>query len=177
MGNALMDQLLKAGVVDKKKANRAKQQKRDKAKKGDGQQEAQARARELEQQRKAKAERDRELNLQRQQEKAEKARQAQVKQWMEDHKIKRVDAEITYNFQHGERIPSILVTESLRDQLMKGQIRPVLWGDGYELLPRAIADRIAEIMPDIVVVSDSKPQSQEDEQAYADFPVPDDLIW
>lgn len=182
MGNALMDQLLKAGVVDKKKANRAKQQKRDQAKKGQSQQEAQARAREIEQQKKAKAQRDRELNLQRQKEQAEKEKWARVKQLIDTHKVNRQnggreEAEVSYHFQHEDRIPSMQVNENLRQQLVKDQLRPVLWDEVYELIPTAIAERIEQEIPGLVAVSQERDLSSDEAKAYEAFPVPDDLIW
>lgn len=177
MGNGLMDQLLKAGVVDKKKANRAKQQKRDQAKKGQNKDEAQARAREIERQRKEKAERDRALNRERQQAQEEKARLAQIQQLIEAHRIDRKDAEIPYHFNHGDRIPSILVTEAMRVQLMRDKLRLVLWKEQYELLPRPAADQIMERDASIVVVPDQREMTEEEAQAYEDFPIPDDLMW
>lgn len=177
MGNAMMEQLLKAGLVDKKQANRAKQKKRDQTKQGEQQAETKARAAEIEQQRQAKLARDRELNQQRQREQAEKAQRAQLAQWVSDHQVSRRGAEFSYHFTHGERIPSILVTEEQREALGRGRLQIVQWENEYHLLPAAMAEKIAGIAPECVVQQPSRQLSEEEAQAYEDFPIPDDLIW
>lgn len=175
MGNAMMDQLLKAGLVDKKKASRAKQQKRDKKKAGEDN--TQARARQLERERQEKAERDRLLNQQKQYEQEQQAAQAQIRQMVKDHRLSRKDAEIPYHFTHGDRIPSILVTEDMRQQLARDQLHVVYCDDVYEIVPNDIAKKIRQRNPAAVISSVDQSLSDEEAKAYEDFPVPDDLVW
>ena len=111
MAKSLADQLLGAGLVDRKKAQKVKNEKRkqdnhNRKHKIDVVDEVKLAA---EQARKDKIERDRELNLQRKQEADQKALQAQAKQIIDHAKIKLMDADIKYNFvdQHDKKIKSI----------------------------------------------------------------------
>lgn len=177
MGNAMMDQLLKAGVVDKKKANRAKQQRRDQQRQGQAQDASRERMQAIEQQQRAKAEHDRELNRQRQQAQQVKAQQEQIQQLIEAHKLKRDDADIPFHFSYGDRIPSILVSAQQRAQIATNKLRIVNAGDGFELVPCDVADKICQRDAALVVTADQREMDDDEARAYEAFPVPDDLIW
>jgi uncharacterized protein YaiL (DUF2058 family) len=59
-----------------------------------------------------------------------------------------------------------------------GRLSIVSIGGGFELVPRVIADKIAERAPDIVVrVAKAAPQAVEEDDPYADFKIPDDFTW
>jgi len=66
------------------------------------------------------------------------------------------------------------MTQSLQDQLK--EVGLVAFGAGYELVPRATAERIRGIDIEAVLVLNNAGSDAEDD-AYADFPVPDDLMW
>ena len=52
--------------------------------------------------------------------------------------------DIPYRFTDGDRIRDVLVNEPLRAQLAAGTLAIVRHGQGYELLPRAAADKVYE---------------------------------
>ncbi len=180
MSSSLQDQLLAAGLVKKKDAKRAEHDKRKQKKRNRGKPRGPDESSELARHYAAReAARARELNEQRQQAARRKAVQAEVKQLAEQHKVARDGAEIPYQFTHGKRIRQIMVTEPLRQRLVAGQLAVIAVGQRYHLVPDAIAARIAERAPESVLVRNaSQPgvgNAQDD--PYADYQVPDDLIW
>ncbi|MEO7929378.1 MAG: DUF2058 family protein, partial [Lysobacter sp.] len=78
---------------------------------------------------------------------------------------------------------SVLVNDVLRGHLAKGVLVIVRHGDGYELVPRAAAEKIRERDADVIVLDhrrgdDGKVgEASEDDEYYSRFQVPDDLIW
>jgi hypothetical protein len=88
------------------------------------------------------------------------------------------NGDIPYNFTIGTKIERIHVSEKVRDHLVAGRLAIVSHGGGFELVPRVIADKIAERAPDIVVrVARAAPQAVEEDDPYADFKIPDDFTW
>lgn len=182
MSKSLHEQLLKAGLVDKKKADKVARDKKNKAKKGPKQKKADkgkldaskaAAIREAQE----KAERDRQLNEARAEAQAEKAVLAQVKQLIETHRQKKEPGEASYRFKDGKKIHTLMLTEAMTKALYAGQLVVVRWGDGFELLPAEAAEKVAARDATIVI----KPQKSEDKPAeddpYADYQIPDDLMW
>jgi uncharacterized protein YaiL (DUF2058 family) len=131
--------------------------------------------------------RDRELNR-RQQEKAEtKARLAQIKQLIDQHRLAETPGpggpdpasppDQFYNFVDGAKIRRIQVDDTTRDKLVRGEIVIVKFNARYELVPAAIATRIGERDPRCILNSSVPPGGANSESAYEGHPVPDDLIW
>lgn len=179
MRNPLQEQLLKAGLVKK---NQVAQVAREQAKKHQGKAPVAPGAEELEARRlqAEKAERDRAIAAQRNaQARAHEAR-AQVQQLVEAHKVKR-EGEIAYRFADGDKIKDVLVNAALRAQLADGTLVIVRHGEGYELLPRAAADKVYERDATRIVLDHGRVQSgsgdNADDEYYKQFEVPDDLIW
>jgi uncharacterized protein YaiL (DUF2058 family) len=177
---SLQEQLLKAGLVDKKKVKLANQEKSKQHKielrTGDKKQN-ESREAALEVQRK-QAERARELNAQRDAAAAQKAVEAQIAQMVKTNRQPKGNGDIAYNFTIGTKIERIHVSEKVRDHLVAGRLAIVGHGGGFELVPRVIADKIAERAPEIVVrVAKAAPQAVEEDDPYADFKIPDDFTW
>jgi len=179
MRNPLQEQLLKAGLVKK---NQVAQVVREQAKKHQGKAPVAPSAEELEARRlqAEKAERDRAIAAQRNaQARAHEAR-AQVQQIVEAHKVKR-EGEIAYRFADGDKIRDVLVNAALRAQLADGTLVIVRHSEGYELLPRAAADKVYERDATRIVLDHGRVQSgsgdNADDEYYKQFEVPDDLIW
>jgi uncharacterized protein YaiL (DUF2058 family) len=179
MRNPLQEQLLKAGLVNKAKAAQVV---REQAKKHKGKAPAAPSAEQVEAQRlqAQKAERDRALAAQRNAQTRASEAHAQVRQIVEAHKVKR-EGEIAYRFTDGDVIRSVLVNEALRAQLAGGTLVIVRHGEGYELLPRAAADKVAERDAAMIVLDHGRTEAgsgnDADEEYYKQFEVPDDLVW
>lgn len=176
---SLQDQLLKAGLVDKKKVKLAnqeknKQQKIERRAGVESVDVAREAAREAQRQ---QAERARELNAQRDAAAAEKALAAQIAQMIQQNKQSKGGGDIAYNFAIGSKVERIYVSEKVRDHLVAGRLAIVLVGDGFELVPRVVADKIAERAPDRVVRVAKASNEVEADDPYADFKIPDDFSW
>ena len=100
-----------------------------------------------------------------------------------DNKLDRSKGEVPYGFTYGKKVKKIYVTEAQRDQLVDGQLGIVTLvinheGRRFELVPRAIADKIRERDEAFFVDLGEPTKSEPDENdPYADYQVPDDLIW
>ena len=174
--SSLKDQLLNAGLVSKKQAQQAGKQKHRQKQQGQDTEAQQAKLR-AEQARKEKAERDRELNRQRQQAAEEKAIAAQIKQLIETNRISMADGETPYNFTDGSKIKKLYVTELQSTQLSKGILAIVRLGEGYALVPFKVAERIAQRDETIVLVLHQGGDEIDEDDPYADYQIPDDLMW
>lgn len=185
MGDSLRDQLLKAGLVTDKQAaraetERARQQHRQK-KSGrpvpDGQ--AAARRQETQQQQAAKAARDRQLNQTRQEKAAARARAAEIRQLIEQHRLPVLEGEALdyFNFVAGRKIRRVAVDTERRERLRKGELA-IVWFEGRTaVLPAAIAERIQERDERAVIPFQDGPEQVDEDDPYKDFVVPDDLRW
>lgn len=180
MAISLQEQLLKAGVASKQQAKQAKQDKRKQAKQNKGAAQAddsaaQQAARDAARQ--AKQEKDRELNRQRQQEQARKAALAEVRQLLQQHAVNPPrDGETRYNFVHENKVKSLWINQALLNQLARAQLLIVFFDERYQLVPAEIAERIAERLPEAVLPRPQQDTPDEDDP-YADYQIPDDLMW
>lgn len=176
---SLQDQLLKAGLADEKKAKTIRSEKRKQRKqqpKGAVQvNEAEIRARQA---REEKAERDRQLNLERQQAAERKAIQAQIRQLVESNRLDRSRGETSYQFVHDKKIKKIFVDDKMVDQLSRGRLAIVHVNDNYEILAEGVARKIMERDENAVVVLHDRNQDDlGEDDPYAGYEIPDDLMW
>ncbi|ATI00477.1 MULTISPECIES: DUF2058 domain-containing protein [Alcaligenes] len=176
---SLQEQLLKAKLVDQKKIKRANQDKsqQKKIQRRTGVQELdESRQAALEAQQKQR-ETVRELNAQRDAEAQKKAIQAQIQQMIQQSRQGRGGGDIAYNYTYGSKIERIYVSAAVRDQLAAGQLVIVKPADTAELVPRVVADKIAERDPDIVVRVKKTESRPAEDDPYAEYKIPDDLMW
>jgi uncharacterized protein YaiL (DUF2058 family) len=179
MANSFGDQFLKAGLVNKARLNEAKKSKSKQEKLKHKQKiEVVDEAAEAARQAAAeKAARDRELNRQKKEELERKAVHAQVRQLIELNRLPRDDGEVGYNFQDGAAIRKIFVTEDIRDKLASGLLAIVRLDDGYEVIPSIVAEKILHRDASCIVSQSSNRQESGEDDPYADYQVPDDLMW
>ncbi|WP_163835390.1 DUF2058 domain-containing protein [Spartinivicinus ruber] len=180
MSKSLQDQLLNAGLVDKKKANQIKKSQHKQKKTKQKSKEATIDETKLSAQQaiEEKAERDRQLNLERKAEAEKKAIAAQIKQLIELNKVAKGDGDIGYNFTDDKKIKKIYVTEQIQVDLSKGRLAIVKLSEGYELIPKGIAEKIKLRDESCVVYSaDNTQQGIDEDDPYADYQIPDDLMW
>ena len=180
--NPLQEQLIKAGLVKKSKvAEVAREQ--HKARQGKGPAAPSEIQLEAERVRAEKVERDRALAA----EHKAKARiaelRAQARQIITDKKVPR-SGESEYRFTADGAIRTLLVNDDLRKKLSSGALVIARIDERYELLPRAAADKVRERDASLIVLdhgqaagSEPAAASSEDDAYYAQFKVPDDLVW
>ena len=63
------------------------------------------------------------------------------------------------------------------DPLSRGQLAIVRLDQGYELVPAKVAEKISQRDPQCVVVLNEARTELDEEDPYADFQIPDDLMW
>jgi uncharacterized protein YaiL (DUF2058 family) len=180
VGNSLQDQLLKAGLVDEQKLKQAKTAKRRKKKQAKGPTSAEEQQR-LRAAATEKARRDRELDRQRQEAAARKAEEHALRQLIHAHRVLRGDGDVAFNFQDGAALKRLYVTADQQRALVQGRLALVRQDAGYELVPAEVAEKLLSRDPALVLVLNrpdegGEPQGDENDP-YADYQVPDDLIW
>jgi len=190
MSKSLQDQLLNAKLVDSKKAKKiAKESRKAKNEQRRNKEEnisdAQAAALKAKQEKLAK---DTELNRQKNAKQEEKAVAAQISQMILHYRIARQTGDIEYNFTDGKTIKKILLSQQTSNEIIRGRLCIAKLNDGYEIIPRPVADKIRERHEHTIVVCNEKPTEklsstddtgtiQSDADYYAQFEIPDDLDW
>lgn len=176
---SLQDQLLKAGLADEKKAKAVRNEKRKNRKQ---QPKGAAQVNETEmlarQTREEKAERDRQLNLERQKQADKKAVQAQIRQLIQTNRIDRSGGETAYQFVHDKKIKKLYVGDTMADQLARGRLAVVALNNSYEVVAEGVARKIMERdQAAVVALHERQDDDLGDDDPYAGYEIPDDLMW
>jgi len=182
--DSLQEQLLKAGLVDKKGVNKAKKdkQKRSRVARNTG---ARSTVKEKTVAQLAQAkrtERDRELNQQKQKQAEQKALVSQIKQLINLNKIDCGQGEIAYSFVYKNKVRKLYVTADIKQQLSQGRlaiVRLVLKSERlFEIVPAAVAAKIAQRdQQSVVQLNQATDKGEIEDDPYADYHIPDDLTW
>lgn len=174
----LQEQLLKAGLVTSKKA--AKVQRTAKKSRVQAREAREA----VEENKKAQLERDKQLSEQQKQAALAKEYKAQIKQLIEMNRITVSRGDIGFNFTDNNLIKKIEVDKTTQTQLINGRLaiaRLSIDSNGeseYAIIPASVADKIAQRDASFIVLNSALSQEEQDEDdPYADFKIPDDLMW
>jgi uncharacterized protein YaiL (DUF2058 family) len=178
MAKSLQDQLKQAGLANQKqvvKARKAKNTKEKMQRKGNAVVDETA---ELVRQRDAeKLARDKALNEEKNRAAEQKAIQAQIQQLIELNAISE-RGDVEYRFDHNGVIKSLLLDAEHRQALIRGALAIVGKDDNLSLVPAQAASKIAERDDNWLVVMNKRDEGSEDtDDEYADYEVPDDLMW
>lgn len=164
--------MLKAGLVNEKKLKKAKK----------GSKKSRVQAREVkaavEENKRQQQERDKALSNEQKEQRLSKEIQAQIKQLIEMNKIDLKDGDIKYNFTDGTLVKSVYVESLVRDQLAKGILSIARSEESYVVIPSSVAKKIA-LRDESVIIEQNAPAEDlpAEDDPYADFVVPDDLMW
>lgn len=179
MANSLHEQLLKAGLVDQQKLKQVNNEKRKQEKlQRKSKEQVVDEAKLLAQKAAAeKAERDRELNRQLKEQAERKAIAAQIEQLITLNRLPR-QGELAYNFVDQSKVKRIYVTEAIRDKLSDGLLAIVTLKGQYEVVPAKVAEKIRQRDEACVVFcNDRQADIKDEDDPYADYKIPDDLMW
>ena len=179
MSLSLRDQLLKAGLVNEKQAKQAGKQKQKEqrlAHKGQAELDDSARRAALAAQAE-KAARDQELNRQQQEKAEQKARAAQIKQLIERSRLPKLNSDDYYNFVDDKKVKRLAVNALMRDKLSRGSLAIVRHGGAYEVIPREAALKIQERDAQRIVLLNVQSEGPDEDDPYAAYQIPDDLMW
>ncbi|WP_025519639.1 DUF2058 domain-containing protein, partial [Vibrio parahaemolyticus] len=132
----------------------------------------------VEESKRQQVERDKQLSQQQNAERLSKEIKAQINQLIEMNKIELKDGDIKYNFTHGTLVKSLYVDSLIREQLIKGILAIAIVGESYVVIPRGVANKIAQ-RDESVIIEQKEAESEipAEDDPYADFVVPDDLMW
>jgi uncharacterized protein YaiL (DUF2058 family) len=107
-----------------------------------------------------------------------KAIVAQVKQLISMNALALTDDSVEYKFTDDNKVKTLRISELQQTQLVKGILAIAKYEEGYKLIPSVVADKIAERDESAIVLSNENTSTEVDEDdPYADFQVPDDLMW
>jgi uncharacterized protein YaiL (DUF2058 family) len=180
----LQEQLLKAGLVNQDKAKRASKEKHKlekSARKARGKK-PNTEPTSVNAMKIRNAERDRDLNRQKQEQADAKAIDAQIKQLIQMNRIDDIEGEIAYNFVVNNKIKTLRISDQIQKQITLGRLAIVKQDasskSDFAVVAKSVADKIAQRNRDYIV--HILQPDQEDvcrDDPYADFKVPDDLMW
>jgi len=181
MADSLQDQLKQLGLADEKQARKARQNnKKNKPRKPSrrGQSTPDPRAAEARQARAEKAERDRQTESRHQARRRAKETAARIRQIVETNRVTREQGEVVYRFTRGRKIKEVWLSQDQHRRLADGELALVSAGQTYDLVPKATAGRIQDIDDKaVLVLNQPADEAAQGDDPYADFPVPDDLMW
>lgn len=179
MSLSLRDQLLKAGLVNEKQVKQAErsQKKQDRLVKKN-QADADDSQRNAAQQAQAeKQARDQELNREQQEKAQKKAIKAQIKQLIEGSRLPKLDSDEYFNFADHGKVKRIAVNAMMRDKLSRGTLAIVSHAGSYEIIPREVALKIQEREAHRIVLLSAPTEKPDEDDPYAAYQIPDDLMW
>ncbi len=178
MGDSLQDQLLNLGLVTRTDVSKANKSKRKKTRqRAQQKQPDETRIRALQAQQE-KIARDRDLNTKIVARQKRKAEAAELRQLIESREIKDAAGDIAFNFPHRRKVKQVQVSKTIHQQLASGKVGIVRLDERYVLVPREIADRArVQDANMFTFVVDTNEQAGDVEAEYAEYQVPDDLIW
>ncbi|PKG58094.1 DUF2058 domain-containing protein [Shewanella sp. GutDb-MelDb] len=180
MANPFQEQLLKAGLVSKQKVRDTKTQKRrdKKAKVDDGSDELKQ---EIAAKKLAQIEKDKQLNEKRFAEASEKGL---VRGLVTEFKKLAItpsrSAEIKFNYTFEKKIFSLYVDDKLQAQLLNGRLGIIRHEDLSYLAPHKLVERVNLLVPawiGYLWTQEDNVTAVEADDPYADYVIPDDLMW
>ena len=175
--NALQAQLLKAGLVDNKKAKKLSKQAVHEQRTGQSS-EAELKAK-IEKDQQEKLAKDQALSLEKKLALDEKTLRSSVIQMISHHKIKEIDGDVTYQFIDDSKIKKVYINQQIYNALVSGSLVVAKDHDRYAFLPKALAERINEKLTGFILVNNSENTAEvtDEEDPYAAYVIPDDLMW
>jgi len=192
MAGSLQDQFLAAGLIKKQKANNIKTAKKkavkqSRANKTELVDEAAELAKKAQEEQRQKSQT---LNKEKKLAAEQKAIQAQIRQIVELNSIKKSPKDMTgddlsaYNFTSDKKIKTMHVSLQNHDLISRGRIAiaKLLNGsnESFYLIPAEAASKISERDNSVIVLLNDVSNDNKDNDAddpYAEFEVPDDLMW
>jgi len=177
--SSLQDQLLKAGLVSKDKATKANSAKRKQAKinkkhKIETVDESKVAA---EKAMAEQAEKARLLNQEKNAKAEEIAIIAQIKQLIEVNRQNTGKPQVTFNFSDDNKIKKLEVSNEIHKHVTNGLLAIARYGDEYSLVPKMVADKIKQRSEDFIVPLNIQVEEIAEDDPYADYQIPDDLMW
>lgn len=178
---SLQEQLMKSGLVNKQKAQQAQTEKRRNAKqkKKKGTVEVSDIQMKINAQKEIQKEQDLEKNKQTQAELEARSAHGKLIQMIAQHCEKNYQGDIDYHFTYDNKVKRIAINAKTQQSLIHGMLAICALNEEFYLINKEAATKLLEIDPSVLVALHEKvqPSEFEEDDPYADFAVPDDLIW
>jgi len=181
---SLQDQLLKAGLTTKQKARQANADNRKKNKQKRSGVEHGASLQEqvkkdLAVSKADKLAKDTVLNDIKNSELANKEQQLRINQILEHHQIKGVKGESEYNYTFGTKVKKLFLDTITHKALVNGRLALCGLNETTYLVTSETAAKVAELDSSMILVQNDKVEALEinEDDPYADYQIPDDLMW
>ena len=178
---SLQEQLMKSGLINKQKAKQAQTDKRRKAKqkKKKGTVELSAVQIAVNEQKDQQKKQDLEKNKQEQAQLDARAAHGKLIQMITQHCEKNYQGEIDYHFTFANKVKRIAINEKTQHGLVNGSLAICVLNDDFYLINKEAAEKLREIDPSVLVSLHEKVEISaiEEDDPYAEFAIPDDLMW
>ena len=177
MSNPFQEQLLKTGLVSKKQAHKARQDKNKQQHSKNRNVTDEAKIK-VQQAAEKKAKRDRELNKKRVEQQRQKAISIEINQLITSNCLSRDEnCEIVYNFEHNKKVKRIYINAEMKQQIINGQLGIARIEGRYELVPLAIAEKIQQRNEKRIVIINEEENASDEGYSSSKYQIPDDLTW
>lgn len=179
---SLQEQLLKSGLINKQKAKQVQTEKRRKAKqkkKKKGAVEITALQIAVNEKKAQQKQQDLEKNKETQAQLDARAAHGKLIQMIAQHCEKDYQGEIDYHFTFAKKVKRIAVNEKTQQRLINGALAICVLNDEFYLINKEAADKLKEIDASVLVTLHDQTETAdiEEDDPYAEFTIPDDLIW
>ncbi|KXJ58670.1 MAG: hypothetical protein AXW17_12240 [Colwellia sp. Phe_37] len=181
---SLQEQLLKAGLTTKQKARQANSDKRKKGKQKRSGVNVESSLQEqvkqdLELAKKEKLARDIALNNEKKQALLAKEQQLRILQILQHHQVTNVNGEAEYNYTFNNKIKKLFVDAVTHKALVNGRLALCGVEDTTYIVTTETAEKVASLDEKVILVQNTKVVDEvvSDDDPYAEFQIPDDLMW
>lgn len=96
---------------------------------------------------------------------------------MEHHNQDAIRGDVTFNFTYQNKVKELDVNAQTQQALAKGRLAICVLEDKFYVLQDEPARKIAEVDEKYIVFHVEDNQQGDEDDPYADFEVPDDLMW
>ena len=134
----------------------------------------------IDQAKQEKLAKDQALNQEKQNLLEEKALKASIIQMIKQHKIKETEGDVAYQFIDENKIKKVYLSQQVYNALVSGSLVIAKDQESYACLPKALAERIDQKMQGFILVNnntENNDQTTDEEDPYAAYVIPDDLMW
>lgn len=176
MGKSLQDQFLKLGLAKKNQVNKIKKKKHQQKKKAVQDAEVTNNKAQAQKAQEAKKDYNKLLNQQKLEQQKVKEQNQQVDQLIETHMVQETAGDEAYKFTADNKIRTLYTTATIINQLSSGSLAIVSVKKEYKIVPAEIGTKIGSILQDRLVLLHEKKDEAEDDP-YAEYKIPDDLVW
>jgi len=179
---SLQEQLMNSGLVNKQKAKQAQTEKRRQAKQKKKKGAVVVSELQKAVQEKTELQRQKDLadNHETQQQLAIRAAHGKLIQMIAQHCEKDYQGELDYHFTYQNKVKRIAVTPSIQQGLIKGSFAICVLNEEFYLINKEAAEKLRAIDESVLVAlhdqTNNSDQTEEDDP-YAEFAIPDDLMW